>query len=267
MISVWAANRAFVTGEPAESMIMEEFDMPYPPSVRIHRAADRFRTRADGIESWHCFSHGAHYDPSNTHFGLLLASNEEVVSAGHGFDPHPHRDIEIVTWVLGGVLEHEDSEGRSGRVGAGQVQCTSAGSGVRHSEHSAGSDVRFVQMWVLPEVGSTEPGYARLDLSAELAAGELVAVASGRPEHRRAVPIRQPDAALHVARLHPGGVATLPSAPWVHVYVARGNIDMDGVLGSGDSARIAVSGQRRITAGEHGAEVLVWEMHSALGGP
>lgn len=237
--------------------------------VDVHRAADRFRTRTDRIDSRHGFSFGSHYDPADTHFGLLLAHNEDLVAAGGGYDMHPHRDLEILTWVLDGELGHADSTGHRGTVRPGVAQRMTAGSGIRHAERNAGDgELHFVQMWVLPDESGLEPGYAQLDVGAELDHGGLVVVASGLARHagQGAVPIRQRDAAMHVARLQPAAGVRLPSAPLVHVFVARGSVEIEGVgaLRCGDTARVTGSDGRRLTAGPDGTEVLVWEMHASL---
>ncbi len=232
--------------------------------VEVQRGGDRFRTRTDWLDSRHGFSYGAHYDPGNTHFGLLLAHNDDVLRPGRGFDLHPHRDVEILTWVLDGTLVHEDSAGHSGVVAPGTVQHLSAGSGVRHVERngSTESDVHLVQMWVVPDEGG-DPAYARRDMTAELGSGTLVPVAGGDA----AVRIRQRGAALHAARPCAGQVIGMPTAAWTHVFVARGTVELDGAgaLGTGDGARITASDGHRMTAGPDGAEVLVWEMHATLG--
>src|SRR5688572_25853902 len=104
------------------------------PTVDIHRAADRFGTRIDWLDSKHSFSFGHHHDPGNTHHGLLLVNNDDVVRPGAGFETHPHRDMEIVTWVLQGSLVHQDSEGNHGVIYPGLAQRMSAGTGILHSE-------------------------------------------------------------------------------------------------------------------------------------
>ena len=240
----------------------------------VRRASDRFATDWGWLESRHSFSFGHHYDPGNTHFGLLLVSNDDHVRAGTGFETHPHRDMEIVTWVLDGSLVHQDSTGHSGVIYPGLAQRMTAGTGILHSEkndswtltgepeHS--DEVHFVQMWVLPDDRNLTPGYEQLDIGDELRRGGLVTVASGMPKHadRRAISIQQQDAALHAARLDAGSSVTLPDAPFVHLYVARGSIDAEGVgsLGAGDAVRISGGGGQCVTAKEP-AEVLVWEMH------
>jgi redox-sensitive bicupin YhaK (pirin superfamily) len=247
-------------------------------AVDVRGAADRFATRMSWLDSRHSFSFGQHYDPANTHFGLLLVSNDDVVAPGTGFETHPHRDMEIVTWVLEGALVHQDSHGHNGVIYPGLAQRMSAGTGILHSEKNDAwrltgqapddAPVHFVQMWVLPDEGGVEPGYEQLDVGSELAGGGLVVVASGRREHAdsRAIRIHQRDAALLVARIPAGESVELPTAPYVHLFVARGAVVLEGAgaLGTGDSARVtAAEGQRVSAAGEAGAELLLWEMHSA----
>ncbi len=243
----------------------------------VRRADRRFATRLDWLDSKHSFSFGPHYDPRNTHFGLLLVSNDDVVRPGTGFETHPHRDMEIVTWVLEGSLVHQDSEGHSGVIYPGLAQRMSAGTGILHSEKNDSwrlqggpqhSDpVHFVQMWVVPDQAKIAPGYQQLDISAELDHGGLVTVASGRPEHcdASAIQIRQRHAALFAARLALGESVALPAAPFVHLYLARGAVDLEGAgrIGAGDAVRITAAEGQRLTAVEP-AEVLVWEMHARL---
>ena len=253
--------------------------------VDVRRAGERFSTRMSWLDSKHSFSFGQHYDPANTHFGLLLVSNDDVVAPGAGFETHPHRDMEIVTWVLDGALVHQDSEGHNGVIYPGLAQRMSAGTGILHSEKNdawrllgeaasgapaqvagEGASVHFIQMWVLPDQARLEPGYEQLDIGAELAQGGLVVVASGRPEHRdaSAIRIQQRDAALYAARLSAGESLALPLAPYAHVYVAKGAVELEGagLLGTGDSGRVTGSEGQRLTAVDGPAEVLVWEMHS-----
>jgi len=236
-------------------------------TVQIQRAADRAATTTSWLTSRHSFSFGDHYDPSNTHFGLLLVSNDDVVAPASGFDTHPHRDMEIVTWVLDGSLEHRDSVGNSGVVYPGLAQRMSAGTGITHSEKNASSTkpVRFVQMWVQPDVSGIEPGYQHHEIRADQFDGRLVEVASGIPGHNAAITIHNRSAALHVARLRRGDEVSLPSAPYVHLFVARGTLTLDDdEVAAGDAVRLTASTGTRVAALES-AEILVWEMHAALG--
>ena len=159
---------------------------------------------------------------------------------GTGFETHPHRDMEIVTWVLRGRLVHQDSQGHNGLIYPGLAQRMSAGTGILHSEKNdsrlrtgeAGDDVpvHFVQMWVAPDESGIAPGYEQLEIGDEMLRGGLVPVASGMAQHRDAAAIRiaQRHAALHAARLGPGQVVALPDAPFVHLFVADGSADLEG---------------------------------------
>jgi quercetin 2,3-dioxygenase len=237
-------------------------------TVEVRRAASRLTTRSDGLVSRHSFSFGPHYDPDDVGHALLVAHNDDRIHGGHGYAEHPHRDLEIVTWVVEGGLRHEDSHGHTGVVTPGLVQRLSAGSGIRHAEHhdpAAGPTVRFVQMWVLPDTPGGDPSYGQRDVAADLAGGALVPVVSGRPGLRDRVPVTLANrgATLHVARLDPGGTATLPEAPFLHVFVARGSATLEeaGDLAEGDAVRLTGGPGARLTARAGDAEVLVWEMH------
>ncbi|HEX8628147.1 MAG TPA: pirin family protein, partial [Catenuloplanes sp.] len=184
------------------------------PRVDVHRADDRSTTSISWLDSKHSFSFGGHHDAANTHHGLLLVNNDDTVRAGSGFETHPHRDMEIVTWVLQGSLVHQDSTGHSGVIYPGLAQRMSAGAGILHSEKNDSwrlqgeqhtDPVHFVQMWVVPDEGGIEPGYEQLEIDDELLRGGLVPVASGMDKHAGAAAIRIKNryAALHAARLTP----------------------------------------------------------------
>ncbi len=231
------------------------------PTIDVVRSDARFHTRAGWLDSRHSFSFGRHYDPTNTNHGQLLVLNDDRVVGGTGFDTHPHRDMEIVTWVLDGELEHKDSEGNRGLIYPGLAQRMSAGRGIWHSEKnpSATDDVHFVQMWVVPDTESIDPGYQQLDVNDQLAAGGLVPIASGRG-HDAAISIRQRDAVLWGGRLQAGERVDVPSAAFGHLFVARGTVTLDaaGELVTGDAARLTNVDGGTIVAGPNGAELLVW---------
>jgi quercetin 2,3-dioxygenase len=237
------------------------------PETRLVPAATRFTTRSDWLLSRHSFSFGRHYDPANTHHGLLLVNNEDVVGPRSGFGDHAHAETEIVTWVLSGALTHEDSTGHRGVVRPGVAQRMSAGSGIVHAERNESDEpVHFVQMWVAPGDAPVEPGYEQAEIG-DLAGRGLVTVASGRDEDRdrAAVRIVQPDAALHAVRLARDEAAVLPSAPYLHVFATRGEVELSGVgrIGAGDAVRVTGGDGHRLR-GVGDGEVLVWEMHAAL---
>ncbi|HWH30291.1 MAG TPA: pirin family protein [Mycobacteriales bacterium] len=246
------------------------------PVVDVRRAQERFRTGIAWLDSKHSFSFGRHYDPANTHHGLLLVNNDDVVQPGTGFETHPHRDMEIVTWVLRGSLVHQDSTGHNGVIYPGLAQRMSAGTGILHSEKNdafrveaarAQEPVHFVQMWVAPDEEGVTPSYEQVEVEDELLSGGLVPVASGMPQHdgAAAIRIRNRYAALHAARLRPGQSVQLPEAPFLHLFVPVGEVELEsaGRLVTGDAVRFTATGGQRVTASTP-AEVLVWEMHAAL---
>jgi redox-sensitive bicupin YhaK (pirin superfamily) len=247
------------------------------PEVDVRRADNRFKTRIGWLDSKHSFSFSRHYAPDNTHHGLLLVNNDDIVLPGQGFETHPHRDMEIVTWVLQGSLVHQDSTGTAGVIYPGLAQRMSAGTGILHSEKndawtlSGGphhdEPVHFVQMWVVPDENGITPGYEQLEIEDELLRGGLVPVASGMDKHdgASAIRIRNRYAALHAARLGADQNIELPEAPYLHLFVARGTVDLEGAgtLAEGDAVRFTATGGQKVTAIEP-AEILVWEMHAAL---
>jgi quercetin 2,3-dioxygenase len=228
--------------------------------IDVRPARSRFHTEIDWLDSWHSFSFSSHYDPANTHHGLLMVSNDDRVAPGTGFGTHPHRDMEIVTWVLEGALAHQDSAGHSGIITPGLAQRMSAGTGILHSEMNASDaePVHFVQMWVVPDTNGVEPGYEQIDISERLDTGELVPVASGQG-HEGAVQLHQQEAVLWAARLADGESVTVPAAPHVHVFVARDGARLgDQELSEGDAVRLTDELEHELTAvGD--TEVLIWE--------
>lgn len=234
--------------------------------IEVRRAADRLASHGDGIVSRHSFAFGPHYDPANTRFGALVAHNDDVLSPGAGFPEHPHRDLEIVTWVISGALQHADSTGGSAIVRPGMVGRLSTGAGVRHSETDASSggsgETRYVQMWLLPDAEGL-PSYVTADVSALLENDGFVAVASG--SEPAAVTLRC-KATLFVARLTTGTTATISASALLHVFVARGSLtltaDTEQVqLLSGDAVRLTDAIDVRVAATSD-AEVLAWAMNA-----
>lgn len=230
--------------------------------IDVRRAADRFETSIGWLKSNHSFSFGHHYDQDNTHHGLLLVSNDDIVDPKTGFDTHPHRDMEIVTWVLDGELEHKDSVGNSDLIYPGLAQRMSAGRGIWHSEKnpSQTKPVHLVQMWVFPDTESVNPSYEQLDINSELAKGGLVPIASGQG-HNAAISIRQKNAVLWGGRLKAGETVKVPDAPHAHVYVAKGGGTLSGAgeLKQGDAVRLTGAGSPSFTANSGtGSELLIW---------
>ncbi|MFR9675042.1 pirin family protein [Streptomyces sp. TR06-5] len=217
--------------------------------LEVWRGGSRYRggDPAAGVATRHAFSFSGSYDPDNVRFGLLVACNEEQLAPGAGFDLHPHRDLEIVTWVVSGELEHRDSEGHTARVRPGDLQRLGAGAGIRHIERNPGDEpLRFVQMWLVPGTFGGEPVY-------EVVRG----IADATP-----FAIPGTDAVLHVRRLGEAEVTAVPDAAWVYVHVVRGTVRVDAHrLSAGDAARITGADGLAATA-ERDTELLVWEMHA-----
>ena len=213
----------------------------------IVRAAARDSIRTEGLDSRRSFAYGSVYDPANTHFGLLLTCNEERLADGAGFPPHPHRDVEVLTYVLDGVLRHEDDAGHTGAARPGVVQRMSAGSGVRHSEYAVGGPAHYVQMWLRPATVGEPPAYDTVPLG---------------PALTEVTPLRQPDAILVAGRLD--GRTTLAPAAYLHLLVVGGTLDVDGErLGPGDALRRTDAGAVTLST-ETGTELLAWRMRSGL---
>ncbi len=238
--------------------------------IDIRRAAERFHTDIGWLDSWHSFSFGEHQDRKNVGHGLLIVSNDDRVAPGGGFGTHGHRDMEIVTWVLEGELEHRDSIGTDGVIYPGLAQRMSAGSGIRHSEmnHSAVEPVHFVQMWVVPDRVGIKPGYQQLDVSDLIAGGGLVPVASGRGDDG-AIEIHQSGAVMSVARMAANDQVELPSDRYVHLFVAKGAVvlagaEFDGTtLIVGDAVRLTDAGPLAVTA-DQASEIIVWQSNASV---
>lgn len=251
------------------------------PGVSLRRGDDRHQTRIGWLHGRHSFDTGIDPLGADTHHGVLVVSNHDTIAPRSGFDTHPHRDMEIVTWVLNGALVHQDSEGHAGVIYPNLAQRMTAGTGIRHSERNdrpagnpgdagnAGADepLDLIQMWVVPDETGADPGYEQLELDPSDVQGKLAVVASGMPRDRdrAAIRIRNRYAALHIARLEPGESVVVPDAPFAHVYLARGRVDLEaeGLLEAGDAARLTAAGERRLRAVEP-SEVLIWEMHASL---
>ncbi|WP_189949171.1 pirin family protein [Streptomyces alanosinicus] len=213
----------------------------------VRRAGERYPggDAESGIESWHAFSFGPHYDPGNLRFGAVIACNEERLAPGAGFDEHSHSHTEIVTWVIEGELTHRDSAGHETRVRPGDVQRLSSAAGVRHVERNDGSSpLTFLQMWLAPRNPGGVPSY-------EIIPG----IADSTPY---AVPAA--GAMLHVRRLAAGERTAVPDAAYVYVHVVHGQVALAGqALGPGDAARITGTPGLQALA-EAPAELLMWEM-------
>jgi len=215
--------------------------------IQVRKADQRFHTDAGWLDSRHTFSFGEHYDPTQLGFRALRVINEDRVTGGAGFPTHPHRDMEIVSYVLEGAIEHRDSMGNGSIIRPGEIQRMSAGTGVTHSEHnpSPSEPVHFLQIWIMPQQRGLPPSYEQKRIPFDERRGlSLVASSDGRDG---SVTIHQ-DAAIYAGRLGAGETVTQALAAGRHawVQVARGKLRLhDQELGPGDGA--AVSEERALT--------------------
>lgn len=230
--------------------------------IRIRRSAERGHFEHGWLDTHHTFSFGDYFDPAQMGFRALRVINEDRVQPGEGFGTHPHRDMEIVTYVLEGALAHRDGLGHSGVLQAGGLQRITAGTGITHSEFNASrtEPVHFYQIWLKPERAGLEPGYEQTAIDLDEARGGWRLAAS--PEGLDgSLTIRQ-DARLWLARLDDGGSLSYDLAEGRHAWlqVARGSVAVAGqTLEAGDGA--AISQERSVSLTARGAaEVLLFDL-------
>jgi redox-sensitive bicupin YhaK (pirin superfamily) len=230
--------------------------------MRIIRANERFHLESDWLSAYWLFSFDRYYDPNNVTFGPLRVFNHDTVAGGGGFPTHPHREMEIVTYVLEGALRHKDSTGGAGLIRSGEVQRMTAGTGVAHSEFNAseGESVMLLQMWVLPEQAGLTPSYEQKRFTAEQRAGALLPIASGQ-DAPGAVRIHQ-NATFYVSRLRAGDRVALELKPGrrAFFYVIDGEVTLNGeMLSAGDQARVTDVAKLEI-AGARESEVILIDL-------
>jgi redox-sensitive bicupin YhaK (pirin superfamily) len=231
--------------------------------IQVRPANDRGVANFGWLDSRHTFSFGDYYDPSHMGFGALRVINEDRVRGGGGFDTHGHRDMEIISYVLDGALEHRDSIGTGSVIRPGDVQRMSAGTGIRHSEfnHSKQSPVHFLQIWLLPERAGITPGYEQKTFDAADKRGKLRLVAS--PDGRDGSVTVHQDAQLYASLLDRGDRVThaLRPARRAWVQVARGEVEVNGeTLSAGDGAAISDEREVSITARAANSEILLFDL-------
>ena len=230
--------------------------------MQIIKANERFHLESDWLSAYWLFSFDRYYDPNNMSFGPLRVFNHDTIAGGTGFPTHPHREMEIVTYVLDGQIAHKDSTGGRGIIHSGEVQRMSAGTGVAHSELNASETepVRLLQMWVTPERPGITPSYEQKQFTTEQRKGVLLPIASGgdMPE---AVKIHQ-DATFYVSRLGDADKVAFDLKPGrrAFFYVIEGEVDLSGtILESGDQARLTESGSMEIT-GRKDSEIILIDL-------
>ncbi len=230
------------------------------PEFAIQRSDERAFFDFGWLKTHHNFSFADYYDPNNLKWSVLRVLNDDTVAPGKGFGTHPHRDMEIVTYVLQGELEHKDSMGHQGVVPAGGVQYMSAGTGVLHSEfnHSDTRDVHFVQMWVIPESYGGKPAYGQHTFDERERRNRWLVVASGEKAITAPVRLRQ-SATLRVAQLQNASLSyTFEAERAGFLFVAEGNVVANGErLAAGDAVRMRGLHDLAI---EGSGEIVFWDL-------
>jgi hypothetical protein len=230
--------------------------------IELRRAKDRGHANHGWLDSWHSFSFADYHDPAHMGFGPLRVINEDRVQPGMGFGTHGHRDMEIISYVLEGALEHKDSMGNGSVIRPGNVQRMSAGTGVRHSEYnpSRTEGVHFLQIWIEPSVRGVAPGYEEKNFDAASKRGRLRLIAS--PDGRDGSVTIHQDALVYAGLLDGAEAATHSLVPGrrAYVHVARGEVTAIGQeLRAGDA--LEATGEREIRLeGGRNAEVIFFDL-------
>lgn len=230
--------------------------------LTLRRSADRGYADHGWLKSFHSFSFADYYDPKHMGFGPLRVINEDRVAPGAGFGTHGHRDMEIISYVLDGGLEHRDSMGNGSVIRPGDVQRMSAGKGVMHSEYNGSVDhsVHFLQIWIMPSVTGIAPGYEEKHFDAAQKRGRLCLIAS--PDAAEGSVSVHQDARLYAGLFDAGEQTTLTIAPGrlAYVHLARGSLQVNGqALEAGDA--LLLQGEPLVTLAQGlDAEVLVFDM-------
>ena len=230
--------------------------------LELRKANERGLANHGWLQSRHTFSFGHYHDPKQQGFSDLLVINDDRVHPSQGFGTHPHRDMEIFSYVLEGALEHKDSMGTGSVIRPGDVQMMSAGTGVRHSEynHSASEPVHFLQIWIVPGIKGVQPRYQQIHVGAAEKRGNFKVIISS-DGHDGSLVVNQ-DARVY-AGLFDGdetGTIELAADRYAYVHVARGSVTLNGqALGEGDGVRVRDERQLTFTAGKD-AEVLVFDL-------
>jgi redox-sensitive bicupin YhaK (pirin superfamily) len=229
----------------------------------LRRSDERGHVNHGWLDTYHTFSFGDYYDPNHMGFRTLRVINDDKVAPGEGFGTHPHRDMEIITYVLSGALEHKDSMGNGRVIRPGEFQYMAAGSGVTHSEFNpSGNDsVHLLQIWIMPERRGIKPQYAEKS-SADVKEGEVALIAS-KSGRGGSMAINQ-DANLLLARLAPGQKAThnLEAGRYAWVHVAEGELVVNGeTLRAGDAVALSNEAAVELSGGASTSQVLIFDLN------
>ncbi len=231
--------------------------------LQVRASKERGQVDLGWLQSQHSFSFGHYYDQQHMGFGPLRVINDDWVAGGEGFDTHGHKDMEIITYVLSGELEHKDSMGNGSTLRYGDVQRMSAGTGVQHSEfnHLRSEPLHLLQIWILPKYRGIKPGYEEKHFDAAAKRGKLLLVASG--DGRDGSVVMHQDAALYATILQGGEVVRheLASTRIAYVHVARGTLEVNGVrLTEGDALKLSDEAVVTLAGTTDEAEVLLFDL-------
>ncbi|MDX2220219.1 MAG: pirin family protein [Burkholderiales bacterium] len=231
-------------------------------AIEVRKSQERGHANHGWLKSFHSFSFADYYDPKHMGFGPLRVINEDRVAPGMGFGTHGHRDMEIISYVLDGALEHKDSMGNGSVLKPGNVQRMSAGTGVMHSEYnpSPNAPVHFLQIWIQPDVRGIAPSYEEKFFDADTKRGVLKLIAS--PDGREGSVLIHQDASLYASLLDgPDRVVhELGAGRLAYVHVVRGAVSINGAaLDAGDAVKLAGPASLLLEQGEQ-AEVLLFDL-------
>jgi len=226
------------------------------------KSADRYHADHGWLSTWHHFSFNDYFDPDNVSFGALRVFNDDFVQPASGFPPHSHRDMEIITYVLAGELEHQDNQGNVGRIGPGEVQVMSAGTGILHAERNPSRDtiLHLLQIWIMPRTRGLRPRWEQQPFPAEARRGRLLPVvtpgdpplpAGAKPAGAEGTLRIDQDASLFVASLASGQSVAHTARPGrrSYLFAISGDVELNGMpLAAGDQARISAESALDIRA-------------------
>ncbi|HWF65023.1 MAG TPA: pirin family protein [Rhizomicrobium sp.] len=230
--------------------------------ITVRRSSERGVTKTDWLDSRHTFSFAEYDNPAFENFGALRVINEDRVAGGGGFPPHRHRDMEIVTYILEGALEHKDSAGGGGIIRANEIQRMSAGAGIIHAEFNASRDqfCHFMQIWIMPSKPGLPPSYEQKAIDAKAVANKLARIASSEPQPGEVRLVQ--DAEIWAAKLDTDveAIHTLAPGRRAWVQVTRGEVSVDTqLLSAGDGAAVTDQAQVALRS-RTPAEILLFDL-------
>ena len=230
--------------------------------ITVRKSEDRGYNKIDWLESRHSFSFGDYYDPAFESFGPLRVINEDWIKGGAGFPPHPHRDMEIVTYILGGAIAHKDSTGGGGTIRPGEIQRMSAGSGIVHAEFNASATetCHLLQIWIMPSKRGIQPGYEQKRIDPDSVHNKFARIAAPEPRENEVRLVQ--DAEIWTAKLDADveAIHSLAQGRKAWLQVAKGEVALDGqVLKAGDAAAITDQASIAVRSKE-ASEVLLFDL-------